>query len=548
MLRALSLPLEIIKSPGRFLSGVWQDGGRGQFLVMGVPSAIIAGLILLAALMAYSNDNDLRARYSGLAQVSRDKAADLRKELIGETGSANLDSIPKDDERKKALDFEVRKEQMFLQKLINLEKDNPEHKFELAQLAFLERNPQLGESLLEVIAPFEEPGYAKAHITLAEIFMFKAMRSRSDNEKRTLLAGADKQISNAIIADEGNPQAKLIKARLLTMSRNYLQAYNRYQELFETDPIHYREMLKLSRILGDKQKEQKVLDRAASEYRQRTQRDLENVSEWVSVWDNYIVCLKLLKQFNTAETAVSTELKKHRGDIGKEVFLKQQLSRIYTERVIKLGRTDDPQIQVKQLSDLQKSLENDRKNEAAMQWLTVLGNSPHVGEAARKIYDPQYDPNTPWIVLSELGHNALAKKDYENAITYFERARRKKPTNPQVLNNLAYSYLVSPDSRNPEQALLLVDQAILNIKNQDLGVKRGEIISSFFDTRGEALIQLDRMKDAAAALEIAYRARPDSLNILEKLMKCYQASGNKSQFEQIRRRLERLRTEKARSE
>ena len=547
MLRALSLPFEMIKSPGRFLSGVWQDGGRGQFLVMGVPSAIVAGLLVLAAVMAYSNDSDLRARYSGLAQVSRDKAADLRKELAGEIGSANLNSISKDDVRKQALDLEIRKEQMFLQKLIDLDKDNPEHKFELAQLAFLERNPQLGESLLEVIAPFEEPGYAKAHITLAEILMMKALQSR-ENVRRTYLQGADKQISNAIIADESNLQAKTIKARLPTMSKNYLQSYKVYEELFESDPIHYREMLKLSRILGDKQEEQKVLDRAASEYRQQTQRKLDNVTAWVSAWDNYIVCLKLLKQYNTAETAVSAELKKHRGDIGKEVFLKQQLSKIYTERVMHLGRSEDPAIQNNQLNDLRRALENDRKNATAMQWLTVLGNSEHVGDAARKVYDPQYDPNTPWIVLSELGNSALGKKDYENAITFFERARRKQPTNPQVLNNLAYSYLVSPESNNPEQALLLVDQAILNIKNLDLGPKRGEIISSFFDTRGEALMQLKRTKDAAAALEIAYRARPSSLSILEKLMTCYKELDNKAQFETTRRRLERLRNENARSE
>ena len=174
-----------------------------------------------------------------------------------------------------------------------------------------------------------------------------------------------------------------------------------------------------------------------------------------------------------------------------------------------------------------------------MQWLTILGFSEHVGEAARKVYDPQYDPKTPWIVLSELGHAALSKKDYDNAITYFERARQQKPNNPQVLNNLAYAYLVA-EARDPEQALLLVDQAILNIKNLELGSKREEIISSFFDTRGEALMQLKRMKDAAAALEIAFRARPTSIEILQKLQKCYEATGNRLQSEQVRRRLEKL--------
>ena len=544
MLRALTLPLEIIKSPGRILSGIWQDGGRGQFLVMGIPSVIIAALVSLAALMAYSNDADLRARYQGLAQVARDKASDLRKELQGEVGSANLDSVDDEDQRKVALQEEINKEQMFLKKLINLDKDNPEHKFQLAQLAFLQRNPQLGESLLEVIAPFEEPGYAKAHITLAQIYMRRAASSRSDDQKILDLKRADKQISNAIIADEGNVQAKRIKAGLLTMGKNFLQAYKLFEELFETDPIYYREMLKLSRILGNKQEEKKILDRAASEYRQQTQRKLDNVTEWVTAWDNYIVCLKLLQQFNTAETAIKSELARHRGDVGKEVFLKQQLSKVYTERVISMGRTNDAQVHEKQLSDLTKALEADRKNEIAMQWLTILGTSEHVGPRALEIYNPQYDPNTPWLVLSELGHAALKEEDYDNAITYFERARKKKPTNPQILNNLAFAYLVSPDARNPDQALLLVDQAIINIKNLDLGTKREEIVSSFFDTRGEALMQLERWKDAAASLEIAFRARPDSEEILEKLMICYQKLGNKLQEEQIRRRLEKLRSSK----
>lgn len=501
---------------------------------------MIAGIVMLAALMAYSNDADLRARYTGYAQVARDKASDLRKELYGETGSTNLDAISDDDERKQALELEVNKEQMFLKKLIDLDKDNPEHKYQLAQLAFLQRNPQLGESLLEVIAPFEEPGYAKAHITLAQIYMQRAAASRSDDDKILDLKRADKQISNAIIADESNVQAKQIKAGLLTMNRNFLQAYTIYEDLFKTNPIYYRELIRLSRILGKPQEEKKILDRAASEYRQQTQKKLDNVTDWVTAWTHFTRCLKLLGQFTPAEIALKKELGNHRGDVGKEVFLKQQLSRVYSERAASMGRNGSAEVQEKQLSDLQKSLENDRKNEEAMQWLTILGTSPYIGDEARKIYDPQYDPNTPWVVLSELGHAALAKEDYENAITYFERARKKKPNNPMVLNNLAFSYLVAPDARNPDQALLLVDQAILNVKNLELGNKREEIISSFFDTRGEALIQLNRMKDAAASLEIAFRARPDSVEILEKLLKCYNATGNKLQAEQIRRRLEKL--------
>ena len=313
--------------------------------MMGIPSVVIAVLVVLAALLAYSNDADLRARYDGLAKGARDKASDLRRDLQNE----NLDSLPKDDARKVALAEEIVKEQMFLRKLITLDKDNPEPKFQLAQLAFQQRNRQLGESLLEVIAPFEEPGYAKAHIALAEIYMVRAARSRSDQQRAIDLKRADKQISNAIIADETNMHAKKIKAQLLQMSRNFLQAYKIYEELFETEPIYYRELLKLARVLKEGQKEKKVLDQAASEYRQLTQKKLDNVSDWVAAWDNYIYCLKRLKQFGQAETALVSELNKHRGDPGKELFLKKQLSRVLSERVLNMGRSKDPAIQQKQL-------------------------------------------------------------------------------------------------------------------------------------------------------------------------------------------------------
>ena len=132
-------------------------------------------------------------------------------------------------------------------------------------------------------------------------------------------------------------------------------------------------------------------------------------------------------------------------------------------------------------------------------------------------------------------------KDYDSAITYFERARKKQPRNSQILNNLAYSYLQSPENRNPEQALLLVDQAISNVNSTKItGKQREDVVASFFDTRGVALMQLSRYKDAAAAFEIAFRNRSTSKEIVERLIECYEKLGNERQAEAYRRRLEKI--------
>ena len=91
-------------------------------------------------------------------------------------------------------------------------------------------------------------------------------------------------------------------------------------------------------------------------------------------------------------------------------------------------------------------------------------------------------------VTRDFPRDALRKGNHDEAINFFERARKKNPRDPQVLNNLAYAYLQAED-RNPEQALLLVDQAITYLINSpNIQQNRQAVVSSFFDTRGVALM------------------------------------------------------------
>ena len=426
--------------------------------------------------------------------------------------------------------------------MIKIDPDDPEHKFKLALLAFNQNEPQLGLNLMQIISPFTEPGYAKGHLFLSQYFL--AQKPRSDQDRARNLERAELQINNCLIADESSTDAKKIKAYIFDQKKQFLQAFEIYKELFKDDPGHYRDLLRLTKILGRDKDAESFLSQASIKFRQKTVKSSDNVAEWVDAWTNYIQCMKLQKtvrSYTEAENAVKTELQKFNDDIGKKVFLKRQLSRIYSDRATILGRTADLAGKRQQLSDLANSIENDEKNESALAWLTILGFS-EIGDQAKKIYDPNFDPNPPWVVLSEQGHHALVVvKDYDSAITYFERARKKQPRNSQILNNLAYSYLQSPENRNPEQALLLVDQAISNVNSSKItGKQREDVVASFFDTRGVALMQLSRYKDAAAAFEIAFRNRSTSKEIVERLIECYEKLGNERQAEAYRRRLEKI--------
>ena len=137
----------------------------------------------------------------------------------------------------------------------------------------------------------------------------------------------------------------------------------------------------------------------------------------------------------------------------------------------------------------------------------------------------------------------MNRDEYDDAITFYQLARNKDPRNSMVLNNLSFALLKTESSkRNPEQALILVDQAIYEIANSrtlDAG-QREAIAASLKDTRGVALIQLGRFSDAVAELESASVLRPNSIEILKRLLQCYQELENEAAVVTLQKRIDEL--------
>ena len=94
------------------------------------------------------------------------------------------------------------------------------------------------------------------------------------------------------------------------------------------------------------------------------------------------------------------------------------------------------------------------------------------------------------MALSDLGARALREHDYASAIDYFERANKGNPDDPIILNNLAYTYLVSEEKETTEQALYLINEAINKLLNNSNSANLRVHLSSFYHTRGTALMRL----------------------------------------------------------
>ena len=341
---------------------------------------------------------------------------------------------------------------------------------------------------------------------------------------------SDQESSNAEVTE--NDVSSIEKARRFEEEKAYLEALEEYKTLFQSDPIHYRDLLRISRILNRQKREQDpVLKNAYDRFVVQMERSRGGpIKKWVTAVNELVIIAKLIGNASGIEKLLRDELKTVESEASKEAFLNQQLASVYSDRAAKVGRNASKEAKQKQLEDLTKAINLDDKSRQAKRWLTILGFDETIGDLARSVYDPSKDENTTWLIDSELAHHALKKNQFRKAIELFESARKKQPTSPQILNNLAYTYL-QLDTPEPAKALWLVDQAILNMKGIQMSDEnRRKVVGSFFDTRGEALKQLGKVKEAAESFEIVLRSRPDDRELLKTLIELYSdIDGNKAE-------------------
>ena len=540
------LPYHLFASVYDFFSSIWQESHRNRSLLLGLPA--ILALTLCVATLAWaslSNQPALETKYDGLAQAAQQRAMALNAELSRERGilgsppadgTAEVVASDQSDIRQKKLEEAWQEERVYLQKLISLNPLDPDYKFRLAEVYLQQGDLQRGMSMMRSLAPADEAKFGKAHFWMAN-FITRQPASNAENRQK-LLTAALQQINNCLVRDNGNVRAQEMKAALLVGLKRPREANEIYENLFDDNPVYYEQLLRINRQLNQAVRNDLVLDKALIKYYQRIREDRDDTQKWVDAWQHYNDLLIKKSNYETAEEELLREMARYNDDPARQLFLKRQLSIVYSYWASMLGRQgDSPEVDQEVLAKLKQAIQYASRNEDALRQLTSLSQNSSVAEEALAIYDAQSDAQAPATVYAEMGTNALTRANYDAAIQYFEIARKKNPRDARVLNNLAYTYLVC-DNRNPERALNLANDAL---KYRPVNVPDAEVYRShFLHTRGLALMQLNQLDEAAANFEVALQDRNDSENILKDLIRCYEGR-MEEQADIYRRRLQDLR-------
>ena len=524
-----------------FRSTLGSSIGNRAFL-MGMPAFLLALFGLSALLWARIGVEDsLEDRYLSELKRRDDRKSilvdELRREIqmmqasqqIGSKNSASGSLLASDDPRSLELESLRNGQGIVLQKLIELNPDEPDYLFRFGMLSFEKVNSQGGRpglgrclALLNLASPLDKPGYVKGHLWLANYYMAAKVKTRSDAVRNLQLAAA--HADQCLKVELDNLRAKQIKATLLlAQQKNLPVAYELYLELFEKDPLNYKALIRVNNLLGRSERNEVVLEKAIDRFNDELTLGGMDIGKELQYWAELISCYIEKKELLTAEKKLLAEIER-RGAAGESdvVWAERMLSSVMIARTLGLSQTD-VDANNERLGFLSRAMKyNANNSDAKMQLTRVAGNSnAELTKKALEIYDPANDVDPPANVLNEIGSQALGGGDYTKALIYFDLANKKSPNNPEILNNLAYIYIVG-DRSNPQLALSLVDQAIQRITNN---AQKEKYLTYFYDTRAQALIKMERWTDAAADLETALSSRPKNQKILLSLIECYQQAG-----------------------
>lgn len=525
----------------------WLIGSLGvsisnRSFLMGMPAFLLALFGLSALLWARLGiEGALEERYLGELKRRTDRKSVLVDELqrdlqvlqasqqMGSKNAKTPSLLASDDPRSLELESLRSAQGIVLQKLIELNPDEPDYLFQFGLLSFEQVNkkggrPGLGQclALLNLASPLDKPGYVKGHLWLANYYMAAKVNTRADALKNLQLAAA--HADQCLKVELDNLRAKQIKATLLlARQKNLPTAYELFLELFETDPFNYKSLILLNNLLNRTDRNEVVLKKAIDRLNEKLALGGMDIGTEKRCWFGLISCYIETKELVAAEQKLLAEIERRvtagEVDVG---WAERMLSSVLVARTLGLSQTESDAT-TKRLEFLESALKYDANNsDAKMQLVRVAGNSDaELTKRAIEIYDPANDFDPPANVLNEIGSQALSLGDYLKAYNYFELANKKAPNNPEILNNLAYIYIVG-ETPNPKRALELVDRAIQQLTNN---AQKEKYTTYFFDTRAQALIKMKRWTDAAADLETALNSRPENVDILRSLIECYRKAG-----------------------
>jgi Flp pilus assembly protein TadD len=547
---------EPILAPFRWFNDQFQESPRKRALFYGLPAVLVgcAGLALITAaqirrereLLNFYNQSTSRLDNEIVKQVTLLNAS---KQLIDENPG---DSKAKDGEEqpKKVSNSEkptaeedpalnglspdqkniVRKIrtlqtdlQTMLLKLISLDPVNQTYRFRYAN-SFGSTDPMKQFELMRQLAPETNPGFADAHFWLASNFMIA--RANTPNERRLLTEKALLHANFCLNLDGNKREARMIKANALYALGRQQEAYAEFEQLFKDEPEFFASLVQINKSMRMEGRNRAVYEDAASrlENKLRAVRD-SDVDAWSRTLRQIQLCFIGSQNFVELRRLLANEQVLAQDNPLRKKAVDEILGNSLNAEAQALVRSDTAGQRTGEILKLLRQAYELSPNDVQTKYqLAYLPTAfPETSAEAKAIYDPEKDIDIPGQVLQVLGNAEMQKRNYSQAIERYEQARIKIPKDSDLLNNLAFAYLVA-DVKNADRALFLVDEAIQLLPNS---LETNEAASHFHHTRGSALLALNRVSEAAASFEIALQYRPNNAGILESLVKCYTGRDDK---------------------
>lgn len=561
---------EPLLAPFRWINDQFQESPRKRALIYGLPAVLVGciGLALITAaqirrereLLNFYNQSTSRldnqiAEQITLLNASRQlindnlstkKAEQPEGQAPTDRGTEKTAAKPaaEEDPALKGLSPDqqeiVRKirtlqadQQTMLLKLISLDPVNQTYRFRYAN-SFGATDPMKQFELMRQLAPETNPGFADAHFWLATNFM--RARANTPNERRLLTEKALLHANFCLNLDSAKREARVIKANALFALGRQQEAYTEFEQLFKDEPEYFASLTQINKSMRMEGRNRAVYEDAAGrlENKLRAVRDTD-VDAWSRTLRQIQLCYIGSQNFVELRRLLTNEQVLAKDNPLRKKAVDEILGNSLNAEAQQIVRSDTAGQRTEEILNLLKQAHALAPNDVQTKFqLAYLASTfPEKAAEAKAIYDPEQDPDIPGQVLQVLGNAEMQKRNYSLAIERYEQARLKIPKDSDLLNNLAFAYLVS-DSKNAERALFLVDEAIQLLPNS---IETNEAASHFHHTRGTALLALNRVSEAAASFELALQFRPNNPGILESLIKCY-AGRDEKQAAAFQKRLD----------
>jgi len=539
----------------RFSEEGLDDRSKRQSLYYGLPAVLLAIFGLLAMYFATSDSRQLERRYLRLAEEASLSRKTLESELrrtrqsrrlVEGAGSAsNEERVIQEEAKLKSILDEFRTERLYWEKLISIKPEENKYLYNIAlscveestlrkefpdqsetNIKIAEGLASRGRSLMNALASPNETGYPPAHLWWAKSLEQAALSGQVSTEQaKTLanlaLAHSEHYLSRELQAKDG----LIIKTRMASFLERWQDAKDAVQVLFQSDPNYFRDLANLNRRLNKTEENPEVFRLAKSRLLPTLRNEL-SVEVWQNTWANLFIAMtstheyaELIRNLTAESSKIAS--KGNPDDFGKLAFLNEILSATYFAQFRHLNNNLE-NVSSSQMEILNLSYQSNPRNADLLNLLTDLGFSDNAqtAAAAKAIYDPTNVSDPPPSVLIALGNQAVRTQQFDTAAEYFEQTLRKGLRTPQLLNNLAYSYLKTSNP-NPERSLQMANDAI-RIASQTS--EQQALLSFLYDTQGAAFKQLGRHSEAIVAFETALRDRPNNRSIIQHLIDCYEAA------------------------